>query len=127
MGRSVRIRLTTGYQANHLNQDAAYRDVIPYNEGLANPLRGNPNIPDSPHAKFHQSLNRFWKPYQKGGAQFPDKPTNAQYGQALEEALKEAGVSPREASEFANQARTQRNEYGLSESDKVPRVPGTPR
>jgi len=31
----------TGYNANHLNQDAAYRDVIPYNEGLANPLQGN--------------------------------------------------------------------------------------
>jgi hypothetical protein len=39
----------TGYQANHRNQDAAYRDKIPYNDGLTNPLHGNPNQPSSPH------------------------------------------------------------------------------
>jgi hypothetical protein len=117
----------TGYNANHLNQDAAYRDVIPYNEGLANPLQGNPNIPGSAHAKFHESLNRFWRPYQQGGEKFGQAPTNAQYGEALEEALKEAGVSPREAAEFARQARVQRNEYGLSDTTEVPRIPGAPR
>jgi RHS repeat-associated protein len=120
--------LPEGYQANHLNQDAAYRDVIPHNEGLSNKLRGNAfTEPGSPHYDFHQSLNQFWRPYQRGGELFGKVPTNAEYGQALEEALRTSGLSSTEVSQLSALARAQRLRYGLSETSPVPRVPRAPQ
>ena len=47
-------------QAHHLSQNAAFKDVIPQNEGLAVELKGNA-ITDvgSPHYKAHKSLEGF--------------------------------------------------------------------
>ncbi|MDW8196010.1 MAG: hypothetical protein RMJ56_00250, partial [Gemmataceae bacterium] len=115
----------TGLQANHLNQNAAFRGVIPENEGLAVALRGNA-ITDvsSPHYNFHRSLEQFWDQYRPDGALFNTRPTNAQYGQALQRALEADGFSPAQAADLAAQAAGQRAAYGLSETGLVPRIPG---
>jgi len=115
----------TGEQANHLNQNAAYEGIIPKNDGLSNAMRGNAfTEPGTPHFEFHKSLEGFWNQYRKGGELFGKTPTNAQYGQALENALKAGGLSPAEAAELAAQAARQRAAYGLLETAEVPNIPG---
>ena len=47
-------------QAHHLNQNAAFKDVIPQNEGLSIKLEGNIRKDiGSPHYKAHESLEEF--------------------------------------------------------------------
>src|SRR5690606_29550214 len=47
----------TGQQANHLNQNAAFKSIIPEEEGLSHALRGNAfTEPGTPHFEFHRSL-----------------------------------------------------------------------
>lgn len=44
-------------QANHINQDAAYREVIPKKKGMSVNLEGNTfSGVDTPHYNFHESL-----------------------------------------------------------------------
>jgi hypothetical protein len=51
----------SGLQASHLNQNAAFRAVIPQEEGIAVGMRGNTfTAVGSPHYEFHSSLERFW-------------------------------------------------------------------
>ena len=117
--------LPEGVQANHLNQNAAYRDVIPLNEGLANPMEGNAFTESgTPHYDFHNSMEQFWNQYRQGGENFGLTPTNAEYGAALQQALEDAGYSAEDAANIAEQAAQQRIQYGLSESGPVPRIPG---
>ena len=69
-----------GGQAHHLNQDAAFRDVIPSAKGMAIKLRGNAFTQvNSNHYKVHQSLEGFWDQYRRGGANFGKLPTNLEY------------------------------------------------
>lgn len=115
----------TGLQANHLNQNAAFRDIIPHDEGLANAMRGNAfTETGSPHYEFHSSLEEFWSPYRKGGDLFGKVPTNDQYGIALERALAQSGYTLSEASSVAGRAAAQRASYGLQPTAAVPRIPG---
>jgi hypothetical protein len=115
----------TGEQAHHLNQDAAFRDVIPRDEGLAVGMRGNAfKDVGSPHYEVHSSLESFWQPYRKGGDFFGSLPTNAEYGTAVEQALMQSGYSASEAANVAAQATAQRTGYGLLPSAPVPRIPG---
>ena len=115
----------TGQQANHLNQNATYRGIIPEEDGLSHALRGNAfTEPGTPHFEFHWSLEGFWNQYRRGGASFGSSPTNAQYGQALRQALEAAGLSPAEAAELAAQAARQRAAFGLLDDAFVPRIPG---
>jgi hypothetical protein len=115
----------TMQQANHLNQNAAYRGIIPEEDGLSHALRGNAfTEPGTPHFEFHRSLEGFWNQYRRGGASFGSSPTNAQYGQALRQALEAAGLSPAEAAELAVQAAHQRAAFGLLDDAFVPRIPG---
>jgi hypothetical protein len=115
----------TGQQANHLNQNAAFRDVIPEAEGLANGMRGNAFTEvGSPHYEFHRSLEGFWNQFRRGGARFGQTPTNAEYGTALEQALRAGGLSNADAATVAAQAAQQRAAYGLAGTDPVPRIPG---
>jgi hypothetical protein len=115
----------TGQQANHLNQDAAFRDVIPTDQGLANAMRGDAiTEPGTPHFQFHESLEEFWAQYRKGGDRYGTTPTNAEYGAALERALISSGYSSQQAADLAAAAARQRAEYGLAPSAPVPRVPG---
>ena len=49
-------------QAHHLNQNAAFKDVIPQNEGLSIKLEGNIRKDiGSPHYKAHESLEEFFE------------------------------------------------------------------
>jgi hypothetical protein len=117
--------LPEGFQANHLNQNAAFGSVISQDEGLAVGMRGNAiTEPGTPHFSFHQSLERFWDQYRPNRTLFGSVPTNAEYGQALQNALQAAGYSPPQAADLAAQAAAQRAAYGLPETAPVPRVPG---
>jgi hypothetical protein len=123
--RTLNSILPSGFQVNHLNQNAAYQDVIPSGEGISIGMEGNAiTQPGTPHYLFHQSLERFWDRYRRGGPLWGEVPTNAQYGQALQQALEASGLSPGDASYLAQRAAEQRVAYGLRGSGPVPRVPG---
>lgn len=114
----------TGLQANHLNQNAAFKEIIPELDGIALGMKGDAlRDVGSPHYEFHASLERFWSPYRKGGELFGTKPTNAQYGAALEEALIRGGYTRAQAAQVAERAAAHRAAYGLAPSAQVPRVP----
>jgi RHS repeat-associated protein len=115
----------SGLQANHLNQNAAFRSIIPPDEGLAVGMEGNAiTEPGTAHYDFHQSLEQFWDQYRPGGELFGQVPSNGEYGQALQNALEAGGLTSQEAAELADQAAAQRAASGLSESSPVPRIPG---
>ncbi|MCU0522658.1 MAG: hypothetical protein MUF84_18450 [Anaerolineae bacterium] len=115
----------TGLQANHLNQDAAFRGIIPRNEGVSVGLRGNAfTEAGTEHFLYHGSLERFWPPYRSGGALFGARPTIAQYEAAVASAMREAGYSPGSAAEIARRAAAQVAGRGLGQSSPVPRIPG---
>ena len=80
--------------------------------------------PGTPHYDFHASLEQFWNQYGPNGILFPNVPTSAEYGQALQEALQAGGFSPEEAADLANQAAQQRFQFGLPPEAPVPRLPG---
>ena len=110
----------TGKQANHLNQNAAFKSVIPRGKGMSVPMKGNAFTQrSSMHYKFHKSLEKFWDKHRAAGT----VPTNKQYGTALSKALKDAGLSPSAAKSLAAKAARQRSSYGLKPSDPVPNVP----
>ena len=121
----VRKDLSAGMQANHLNQNAAFREIIPPPRGASIGLEGNA-ITDvgSPHYSYHESLEQFWSEFRNGGERFRELPTLAEYGQANYEALKAAGYSESESAQLEEAARAQRVQYGLQDSDPVPRIPG---
>jgi hypothetical protein len=117
--------LPAGWQAHHLNQNAVYGEIIPRDEGLSVGMRGNAfNEPGTSHFTVHQSMEQFWEQYRKDGKLFNEAPTNAEYGEASRRALIAGGLSPAQATELTAQAAAQRAAYGLSETSKVPRVPG---
>jgi len=115
----------SGQQAHHLNQNAAYKGIIPEEEGLSVGLRGNAFTEvGSPHYVAHRALEGFWNQYRKGGAKFQKTPTNAEYGEALEASLRAGGLSPADAASVAAQAAQQRAAYGLAPNAPVPKIPG---
>jgi hypothetical protein len=114
----------TGHQANHLNQNAAYKPIIHQDEGLSHHLSGDAfTQPGTPHFEFHRSLEGFWNQYRPNGSLFGQRPTNAQYGLALRQALEAAGLSTVQAAELAAQAAIQRRALGLLDDALVPRIP----
>ncbi len=114
---------STGVQAHHLNQQAAFGQIIPRGRGLAVGLEGDAlTQPGSAHFDFHSALEDFWARYRNGDLS-SQIPTNAQYGAALKAALIRAGASPKQAESWAEQAAQQRIAHGLLESDPVPRIP----
>jgi hypothetical protein len=118
-------KLPKGIQANHINQNAAFESVIPKNEGVAVGMRGNAiTEPGTPHYEFHRSLERFWDQFRPGGARAGQTPTCGEYGTAANEALQAGGFTPAEAAAIEATARANRQSYGLSDADPVPRVPG---
>jgi hypothetical protein len=117
-------KLDKGFQANHLNQDAAYRQVIPSDKGAAVAMRGNAFTDiGTPHYEFHRSLELFWQQYRKGGALFGKTPTNGEYGRALRDALSKAGFDPKTVGQLVKEAAANRAAYGIRENDPVPRIP----
>lgn len=115
----------TGLQAHHLNQNAAYGEVIPREDGLSVGIPGNAITEvGSPHYILHSNLEDFFDPYRADGELFGVSPTNAKYGAALKNSLIQAGFSPQQAASIADQAAAQRTAYGLNPQDAIPRVPG---
>ena len=111
-------------QAHHLNQNAAFSEVIPSNEGLAVMLTGNA-ITDkgSQHYKVHASMERFWDNYRdaRGG---PNKSAKiGDYNRALYNSLLEGGLSKPDAAFAVRRAYEQQRQYGLINSGEVSRIP----
>ncbi|WP_158301673.1 RHS repeat-associated core domain-containing protein [Paenibacillus mesophilus] len=111
-------------QAHHLNQDAAYRDVIPTNKGMSTKLEGNAfSEVGSPHYNAHESLEQFWNQYRRGGEKYGEVPTNLEYSKAMVDSLKAAGYPQEEAMQITAKAIEQRVEHGLLGGMPVPRIP----
>ena len=112
-------------QAHHLNQDAAFRQVIPHNDGLCVELGGNAfSDIGSEHYNAHNSMENFWNDYRKGGTSYNERPTIGQYNRALYDSLINAGFSDSDAAYATYRASCQQQQYGLNNSDFVPRIPG---
>nr|WP_236674732.1 pre-toxin TG domain-containing protein [Enterococcus sp. BWR-S5] len=112
-------------QAHHLNQDAAFRDYIPKNDGLAVKLEGNifTDI-GSPHYNAHESLEGFWNNYRKNGDLLGLKPSLSDYNAALKQSLLNAGLSEAQADAAVLKAAAQQANAGLFSDDFIPRIPG---
>jgi hypothetical protein len=108
-------------QAHHLNQTAAYRDVIPSSQGVSIRLQGN-ILTDAgtPHTRAHQSLEEFWNKYRGSDI----VPTNLEYSRALQQSLRSAGLLESQVRQAVRAAIRQRIDYGLLGGIPVPRVPG---
>jgi len=107
-----------------MNQNAAFNSVIPKDEGFAIGIRGNAFTElGTPHYEFHRSLENFWDSYRKGGDLFGEVPTNSQYGDAIEQALKDFGINGLETQRLSDLANTNRELYGLMPEDIIPRIP----
>ncbi|WP_297429675.1 hypothetical protein [Clostridium sp.] len=121
-----------GYQKNDavgqshcLNQDAAYREIIPKEEGLAIDADGNVFMDsESSHYKAHESMEQFWDKYRQGGKLYRTKPTVGEYNSALKESMVNAGFSEGDADLITEIAANQQRAYGLTEADEVPRILG---
>ncbi|WP_291581479.1 hypothetical protein [Clostridium sp. UBA6640] len=112
-------------QSHHLNQDAAFRDVIPTKEGVAIKLEGNifTDI-GSQHYNAHKSMEEFWSQYRNGGELYGLKPEMAQYNKALYESLQNAGLSKEQSIQAMREAVRQQLDYRLTSKMNVPRIPG---
>jgi hypothetical protein len=109
-------------QAHHLNQAAAYRGVIPFDEGVSIKLPGN-IVTDAgaPHTNAHLSMEGFWNQY-RGTRSVP---TNLQYTQSLQQSLRASGQLPEaQVQQAVRAAIRERIQYGQLGGMPVPRVPG---
>jgi hypothetical protein len=112
------------FQAHHLNQGAVYNSSFPYRSGQSILMQGNA-ITDagSPHFEAHASLENWWTQYREGGDLYGQRPTNSQYGQALNQSLLDAGLSPSDADKYAEIARQQRIANGAADNMSVSKIP----
>jgi hypothetical protein len=117
--------LQGGWQAHHLNQDAAFGSIISRNQGLSVPMYGNAFTGQgTSHFVGHAWMEKqFWDMFRKDGRFYLYNPTNAEYGEASRLSLIAGGWSPEQASNLAAQAAAQRAAAGLSETAAVPRIP----
>ncbi|CAM3942209.1 RHS repeat-associated core domain-containing protein [Flavobacterium branchiophilum] len=116
--------ITGGGQSHHLNQNAAFKDVIPPNDGAAIKLEGNAfKDINSAHYKAHENMESFWDQYRKGGVLEGKKPTNLEYTKALKSSLKAAGLSDAQINKALRHAIKNRIKFGLLGGDKVPKIP----
>jgi hypothetical protein len=107
-------------QAHHLNQSAAYRDVIPRGEGMSIKLEGNAFTDvGSPHYNAHATMEQFWQPFRETG----ELPTNLQYTQAMRNSLRNAGLSEQQVTAAVRAAIRERVNAGELGGMPVPRVP----
>ncbi|UOO38268.1 hypothetical protein IZU99_03155 [Oscillospiraceae bacterium CM] len=112
-------------QAHHLNQNAAFRDVIPKNDGLSVELEGNAfKDVGSPHYSAHENLEGFWNNFRSQGDLYGDTPTISAYNSALYNSLRAAGLSDAQAKIAVQNAIKQQSQYGLVGDSFVPRIPG---
>jgi RHS repeat-associated protein len=114
-----------GGQSHHLNQDAAFRELIPKSQGASVKLPGNAfTEKGTGHFEFHKALEEFWDQY-RSGPKIGQRPTVLEYNEALHNALLKAGVKAEVAKFYADVARRQLTLFhGVKPTDPVPRVPG---
>lgn len=107
-------------QAHHLNQSAAYRDIIPYQQGVSIKLEGN-ILTDvgAPHTRAHQSLENFWNLYRGSDIM----PANLEYTRALQQSLRATGLPELQVQQALGAAIRERVEAGLLGGMPVPRIP----
>lgn len=111
-------------QSHHLNQDAAFRDVIPKNDGLCVELEGNAfRDVGSPHYSAHENLERFWNNFRSKGDLYGDTPKISNYNSALYDSLRAAGLSDAQAKVAVQNGVKQQSQYGLVGDSFVPRIP----
>ncbi len=111
-------------QSHHLNQDAAYRDVIPREQGAAIKLEGNAfTEPGTPHYEAHSSMEKFWDQYRKNGDLYGKMPTNTQYTQALKRSLESAGLPSNQVNDAVKYSIQNRVKHGALGGMDVPRIP----
>ncbi|MEL7571252.1 MAG: hypothetical protein AAGU14_11925 [Eubacteriaceae bacterium] len=112
-------------QAHHLNQNAAFKDIISKNDGLCVELEGNAfkNI-GSPHYSAHKNLENYWNNFRTKGHLYGDIPTISNYNSALYDSLRAAGLTDTQAKIAVQSAIKQQSKYGLSGGSLVPKIPG---
>ncbi|WP_162523163.1 hypothetical protein, partial [Clostridium estertheticum] len=112
-------------QSHHLNQDAAFRDAIPREDGMAIKLEGNifTDI-GSPHYNAHKRMETFWNKYRNNGDLFGKNPAMVEYNKALYESLQNAGLNKEQSISAMRGAVKQQLDYGLTSKMDVPRIPG---
>ena len=85
-------------QANHTNQNAVYKEIVPSGQASAVKLEGDVfKDKGSQHYKFHESLEKWWDQYRPGGEKFRTVPTDYEYSKAVEQAYIDAGLKPADA------------------------------
>ena len=118
-------KVVGGGQSHHLNQDAAFRSVIPTNQGTAIKLKGNAfSDVGSNHYKAHENLGRFWDTYRKGGSRFGELPTNLEYTRALKSSLQSTNLATQQVADAVQASIKNRVGFGLLGGQSVPRIPG---
>jgi hypothetical protein len=107
-------------QAHHLNQTAAYGEIIPKQKGLSIKLEGN-ILKDvgAPHTLIHESLETFWSQYR--GTDIV--PTNMQYTLALKQSLRFSNLSETQIQQVVRAAIRERVQYGILGGMDVPHLP----
>jgi len=112
-------------QSHHLNQDAAFRDVIPKSDGLCIELEGNAfRDVGSPHYLAHENLENFWNNFRSKGDLYGETPKISDYNVALYNSLRAAGLSDNQAKVAVQNAVKQQLQYGLTGDSFIPRIPG---
>lgn len=122
--KNIRNYLDVTGQAHYLNQNAAFRDVIPKSDGLCVELGGNAfKDVGSPHYSAHENLENFWNDFRFNGDQYGNIPTISNYNLALYNSLRAAGLTEAEAKSAVQSAIKQQSQYGLASESFVPRIP----
>ncbi len=112
-------------QAHHLNQNAAFKDIIPKNDGLCVELEGNAfKDIGSAHYSAHKNLENYWNNFRTKGDLYRDIPTISDYNSALYDSLRAAGLTDTQAKIAVQNAIKQQSKYGLSGESLVPKIPG---
>ncbi len=120
----------SGMQSNHLNQTAAF-PLAGADDALTISLKGSTATKGSQHYHFHRVLEEFWSKFRNGPLSFRP-PTNAEYDDALREALAEAEVPAGAIEELVALARASRRAVGYFDDagglpPTVPQaIPGVP-
>ena len=111
-------------QRHHLNQNAAFRKVIPRGKGICIKLVGNilTDI-NSAHYNAHKTMEAFWDRYRNDGPFAGKKPTISEYNAALYDSMKAAGLNDAQAEMVTQAAIDQQLEYGLTGDMPVPKIP----
>lgn len=87
-------------------------------------LRGDAlNEPGTPHYEVHRSQEVYLDQFRRGGARYPDRPTNLDMNRASLDALQSIGYTPEQAKVPMRAAIRDRVDHGLLGGQQVPRIP----